>query len=434
MASPVTISNLTPVLDSGQEHPAAPAVDYVTINSVLNDLCALPSIQNLIEDLDAKRRKARAGRRGYSPRTMLRLAIARHLIPERFVTRFIRRLRMSPRLRVICGLKDDRIPCESTFSKFARRLCESVTRLESAHSELVELLRDYFPELGARLSIDSTDVPAYSRPFRKQGPSDPDARLGVRTAKNKSVGDGGKPKKMEHFFGYKSHLVCDATVGIPLTQVFLPADRPDTTQLPVVMDKATKAYPWLEPTVLMADRGYDATANFTYLTERNVEPVILSRRPTAADELYGGVFTKNGTMLCDDGETEMEYLESKGEWHKFGCPATGCAMREKSNGSMQFCDVKALWVKSTPDNVRALGWKVAKASAEWQSLYAERPIVERLFASLKTSRILNQHQYRGKNKVEAHTLLALLGYTGTMLGRARAGEFDAIRDMRLNLG
>ena len=432
MTSPATVPNFTPAPDSGQDFDCLSDADFDSISAIIDSLCLLPSVQDLLRDIGAKR--MRVGRKGYSVVSMFRCFFAKYMISERYTTRLIERLWASQRLREICGLTG--IPSEPTFSRFFKRLAQEPERLEPAIVVLVEMLREFFPDLGKRLAIDSTDISAWAKPFRKQGPSDPDAKTGVRTAKSKSVGDDGLPKKMEYFFGYKSHLICDSIVGIPLAQVFLPANEPDTSQLPDVLNKALDAYPWLKKTTthMTADKGYDARSNFAFLIEKNIEPVILSRRPTAADSLYNGIFNKDGLPMCDDGVTPMEYVGSEGNRHMFRCPATGCAMKSRTSGAMRFCDTTALWIESTPDNARALGWKTPKASAEWKSLYAERPIIERLFGSMKTSRILNQHQYRTGKKVETHVNLAILCYLGTMLGRAKSGEFEKIRHMRVKLG
>ena len=62
-----------------------------------------------------------------------------------------------------------------------------------------------------------------------------------------------------------------------------------------------------------------------------------------------------------------------------------------------------------------------------------RAIIERLFHSLKHSRLLNKHQYRGLEKVRLHVSLALLTYSTTMLVRAEDGDYATMRRMRIHL-
>ena len=238
MASPVTISNLTPVSEPRQEQPTAPAEDYTTIEMVLDIICALPSVQDLLADLGAKRQ--RVGLKGYNPLTMFRLFLARYMVSERYVVRFIRRLEMTPRLREVCALTGS-IPAESTFSRVFKEIAKEPVRLESAHSEIVELLRVHFPQLGQRVSVDSTDIQGWSNPKRSE-PSDPSAAWGVRTAKSHSTNSKGGKKATEYFYGYKAHCLCDSIFGIPLSNITLPANENDSPQLQKVLQKAQDTY------------------------------------------------------------------------------------------------------------------------------------------------------------------------------------------------
>ena len=55
------------------------------------------------------------------------------------------------------------------------------------------------------------------------------------------------------------------------------------------------------------------------------------------------------------------------------------------------------------------------------------------FHSLKHSRLLNQHRFRGIAKVRLHASLALLAYCATMLARVQAGQMDRMRIMRIRV-
>ena len=442
MTTLATQFNLTPISDSGQERNAAPETDCGTIKAISDYICELSAFQELTARLGARRKVV--GRKGFGVQTMFSLFLARYLLGERYIVRFIRRLEMTPRLREICGLTDGRIPSEATFSRVFKQLSEEIELLEAAHTEVVELLREYLPDIGQRVAIDSTDIRAWSKPFRKPEPSDLDARTGVRTAKNKSVGDDRKSKKTEYFFGFKIHLICCSITGVPLSWVFLPADKNDSPQLPVVLDKALNAYPWLSPTHLMADRGYDSEKNHVACIERSIVPIIHIRRPGSQalkKDRYQGIYDLLGRPSCPDSDvTAMEYVGTeRGKDgtidHLYRCNPEGCPLKAKSSGALTYCDTREIHRERVGGDAgyRLVG-PVARSSPEWQSLYAERPVVERLFASLKTSRILDLHQFRGKAKVETHILLALLCYTATMLGKARSGEFDEIRYMRVKLG
>ena len=83
------------------------------------------------------------------------------------------------------------------------------------------------PPLGMVLAVDSTLFLTYSNPNRPVV-TDPDARWGVKHTSK------GKDGDTEWGFGYKMHLVSDATHGVPLTFTITPANEGDSKQLPIV--------------------------------------------------------------------------------------------------------------------------------------------------------------------------------------------------------
>ena len=99
---------------------------------------------------------------------------------------------------------------------------------------------------------------------------------------------------------------------------------------------------------------------------------------------------------------------------------------------MRYCDIPDYW-QDPADNLRAVG-VVARASPEWKDLYARRQIIERMFGSLKRSRLLNRHQYLVRRKVEMNVTMSVLTYLATMLARVLSGDVDRIRRMRIGVG
>ncbi|MCY4580743.1 MAG: hypothetical protein OXD31_17085 [Chloroflexi bacterium] len=52
---------------------------------------------------------------------------------------------------------------------------------------------------------------------------------------------------------------------------------------------------------------------------------------------------------------------------------------------------------------------------------------------MKSSRLLNLHQYVTMAKVQAHMGMATLNYVATMYGRGSARDFGKIRHMRVKV-
>ena len=390
----------------------------------LDALETLPSVQDTLKAIVESRRN---GRPGYQPRILFRAFCLKYLLGERYTVGLIERLRASPRLREICGM--ERIPSESTFSRFFKCLADMPDFTDQAMAEMVERLRERLPDVGESVAVDSTDIEAYANPNRSK-PTDTTAVWGVRTKKSKS----GSKKDTEPFFGYKLHSTTDTVYGIPLAHILLPANQNDSPQLSKLVNKAYKTYRWFKPAHLLADRGYDSQDNHQFLFDRGITPIIHIRKPTANDGLYDGFYNAKGQPVCGDGKTPMEYVGTnpRSGKHLFRCPPNGCALKSRSSGAVRYCDTTALWLDPS-DNLRVLG-VVYRASSQWKRLYNRRQVIERMFGSMKQSRILNRHQYVQRNKIELHVGMSVLTYLTTMFTRVDAGDMDKIRYMRVKTG
>ena len=96
---------------------------------------------------------------------------------------------------------------------------------------------------------------------------------------------------------------------------------------------------------------------------------------------------------------------------------------------VRYCNTTVHW-EDPANNLRALG-VVSRSDPQWRRLYRRRPVIERMFSSLKRSRLLDKHQYVRKRKIEAHVSLSVLTYLATMLARVQSGTLDRIRHMRV---
>ena len=405
----------------GRSPPQPPKSGFGFLAYALDSLQSLPSVAAALDAISASRRN---GRPGYPPAAMFRAFSLKYLLGERFTVAFIERLRSSARLREICGFADA-VPSDSTFSRFFSRLAGVDNLAERAIPEMVERVKERLPDVGQDVAVDSTDIRAYAHPTRE----DTDATWGYRTTKTRSK----STRDTEPFFGYKLHSITDTIHGVPLAHIILPANESDTRQLRPLIDKARGLYSWLRPKHLFADRGYDSQANHKLLIKRGIIPIIHLRRPSNT-KLHDDLYDFLGRPVCADGKTPMEYLGThpKTGLHKFRCPPSGCALKARSRGgAVRYCDTTELWLDPA-DNYRALGI-VYRDSPEWRRLYKRRQVIERMFGSLKRSRLLDRHQYVRRDKVEFHLGLATLTYLATMLARVDAGDAKRLRRMRIRV-
>ena len=398
------------------------------IKYALTMLESLEKVKGMLASIALSRRNTRPG---YPPAYLWRLHSLKFLLGEPYNLSLIQRLKSSTELRALCGF-GEQVPSEATVSRFFKKMAEDFRELgEQFVLEMVKRLARYLPsDFGRVCAIDSTDVPSFAN---GDGGSlcDTYADWGRRTRKRAHRSKGSEDT--EPFFGRKLHMLIDAVNGLVICYIILPASKNDSPILPKLIEKAKALYGAdFSPEILLGDRGYDATTNFAYLIENEVEPVILARKPTAADGLYHGEFNKDGLPVCDDGRVLMEYVQSEGNRHMFKCPATGCAMKSKSSGAMRYCDTTALWIESTPDKTRGVGWKLPKANREkWFEVYDERQVVERFFSSAKQSRLLTKNNYLKPEKIELHLNLAILLYIATQATHLAADDFENVLKMRI---
>ena len=415
--------------DSAAQRP--PKGGYGFLSAILDGIEDAPLLDRLQE-------YRRTGRPGFPIRAMWRAYVSKFVLKVRFNLELLERLRGSRRLRAICGFQDDDVPSESAFSRFTTRLADHQALVEQCFRSATDALRGLvpvvnrrkgkqdqpLPPLGAVLAVDSTLFETFSNPNRPVV-SDPDARWGVKHSSKAKDGD------TEWGFGYKMHLISDATHGIPLGFTVTPANESDSPILPELVQKVLDDYSWAKPKCLLADRGYDSEANHRDLFDRNIIPVIHIRKPTASDGLYDGIYDAGGRPVCL-GNVPMDYVRTDPDTghHLFRCPVGGCPLKQSGTKAITHCDTE-IW-ESPESNLRVLG-PLPRFLPAWRRLYSQRMSIERTFRSLKHSRGLEGHMVRGMKKISLHATMSLLTYQATALARVKVRDFAGMRRMRVKV-
>ena len=355
------------------------------------------------------------GRPGYPLKALWRAYVASFILNLPHTNALIRRLEDEPDFRYLCGFLGP-LPHRTTFNRFIQRLSHHSDLVESAFADLTHQVKTLIPDLGAEVAIDSTTVRSHCNPNRKRVS---DAEVSW-TAKNAArAKDGGK----EWHHGYKVHMVADANYGVPLAHLGTTAKRNDSPELLAVIARAEAMYPWFKPSAVIADRGYDSTANHEHLHGKGIVPVIHIRRSKAHDGLHEGIYTKQGVSTCL-GNIPMEYVRSDPEMgHLYRC--RGCHLAGTMRGGIRHCDTE-IW-EDPARNIRLFG-VVRRGSQEWKDLYTKRQAIERVFKSMKESRRLERHCIRGLRQITLHAVMSALAFQATVLVRLR-GDTELMRWM-----
>ena len=366
----------------------------------------------LVSHLKAHRYR---GRHGYPVLAMWRAYLASFVLNLPSTNALIRRLQDDAKLRTLCGLPR-RLPHRRTFNKFIRQLSDHPELVEQCLASLTDRLKARLPGLGDELAVDSTVVRTHANPNRRTI-TDPQASW---TAKNSA---GAKEGGKEWRYGYKLHMVADANYGLPLAVNVTTASRNDSPLLPPLMDTAMTLHPWLRPSAVTADRGYDSATNHRYLLGTGALPIIHIRR-NPHGTLFGGIYTKQGVPTCL-GQIPMEYVRSDPELgHLYRC--VGCHLKESVTGGLRHCDTE-VW-EDPGRNVRLFG-ALRRDSPRWKALYAKRQAIERVFKSMKESRRLERHAVRGLRQITLHAIMSTLTYQATALVRVLTGQQEHMRWM-----
>ena len=398
-----------------------PKGGYGFLSAVLDGIDLEPLV-------DALGPPAATGRPGYPARAMLKLVLSKHLLGLRFNLEVLQQLRASRRLREVCGLGDG-VPSEPTMSRFTTRMLAHQDVLNGVLDGVTTRLRDALPgdapPLGEAVAIDSTAVETWANPNRTVV-CDPDATWGVKHSARTKEG------KKEYFFGYKLHMIADANHGVPLDFFLSTGSANDSPLLPPLLDQLRDTLPWIRPKVVIGDRGYDATTNYEAVARHGAVPIIHIRNTGTGGHSKKGIRTKRGIPSCDGWKT-MEYVRTDPDTgkHLFRCPEGGCHLQRVASGGVLNCR-QEVWVRPE-DDLREVGY-ILRGSDEWVAHYSKRQAVERLFRSLKASRSLEGHHYRGFAKILLLATLSVLAYQATALARCTTGDYGNLRQMRVRVG
>ncbi len=344
---------------------------------------------------------------------MWRACLASYILGLTSTDALIRQLEEDTKLRRACGFGAT-LPHRTTFNRFFVRLADYQDLVDKCLADMVPQFSELLPGLGEKVAVDSTTVRSHSHPTRKskltRKTSDPEASWTAKPS------DRRKDAK-EWFWGYKLHMMVDAVYGVPLYCYTTTASKNDSPELPKILDGARGTLNCLNPQRVMADRGYDSQANHEAVLDRGGVLIAPARRPPSEDVLHEGVYTVEGVPTCL-GVVPMVYERSAPKLgHLYRCRREGCHLLAKKG--RRYCN-QEFWVNRS-DNLRLFG-PIRKDSAEWKSLYSLRQSVERVFKSLKESRRLERHCFRGLRKVGLHAAMSVLGFAATLLVKLRAKE------------
>jgi transposase len=396
----------------------------------------------MMRELEGERGR---GRNDYPVRAVWNSILAGVVYQHPSIESLRRELLRNGQLRYLCGFDSEVAPAW-VYSRFLHKILERPQYIEDMFHALVEELRKILPGFGKILAVDGKAIQTHAK-LRKKGETlapdgrrDTDADFGVKTYRG--VRENGTAwEKVKSWFGYKLHLIVDATYELPVAFTVTKASKPESPQAHKLLAETAKTQPAIMEVceLFLGDKGYDDGKLIRLLwDEYRIKPVIDIRNHWKDGEktrLLGDhtnvVHDYQGNVFCHCPETgkqrDMAYggFEKDRETLKYRCPAKHYGIDCKG---VAVCPA-ACGIRIALSVDRRIFTPLARSSYIWKTQYKKRTAVERVNSRLDVSFGFENHFIKGLKKMTVRCGLALSVMLAMALGRARANQFDKLRSL-----
>ena len=399
----------------------------------------LPDEQLMVR-LERERGK---GRDEYPVRAMWNSVVAGVVFQHRTIEELRRELSRNAQLREMCGF-EGRVPPAWAYSRFLKKLFKQETLLERIFADLVKEVHKELPEFGRHLALDSKAIPSFAKGTNKSGTPDgrrdTDADYGKKTYRGTRE-DGTLWEKTVTWFGYKLHLIVDATYELPVAYVVTRASTADIKGASELLRQLEEEQPEIlrEAETLAADKGYDDSKLIIKLWDGcGIKPVIGIRNMWKDGEethLLPGkanaAYDYKGHVYCFCPETGVKREMSSGGFEqdrntlKKLCPAKQYGIKCRGQAK---CPIKQ-GIRIPLKEDRRIFTPIDRASYKWKRIYAKRTAVERVNSRLDVSFGFEVHTIRGLTKMKTRCGLALCVMLALAVGRIKEKQTDKLRSL-----
>ena len=409
--------------------------------------------QELMEILEKERGK---GRDEYPVRAMWNSILAGVVFQHISVESLRRELFRNGQLRLICGFmgsnrkarrskkKVELVPPSYVYTRFLKKLLKHEAQINKIFQKLVSKLYEVLPGFGTDLAIDSKAIDSLANGKNKNekvdGRRDKDADWGKK--EYRGVHENGTAwEKIVKWFGYKLHLLVDASYELPVAYSVTKASEADINKAHRIIDELKEKRPEIleKCETMEADRGYDDTKLIRRAwDDHKIKPVIDIRNmwkdPDATRQLEGYenvVYNYKGNVYCyclETGEKrEMGvggFEEDRNTLKKL-CPAKQYGLKCKC---MEKCPVKqGIRIKLEVD--RRIFTPIDLASYKYERYYDKRTSVERVNSRLDESFGFEKHYIRGQEKMAVRCGIALCIMLAMAVGRIKENQTENMRSL-----
>ena len=382
------------------------------------------------------------GRNEYPVRAVWNSVLAGVVYEHVSVESLRRELKRNGQLRQLCGFEVEKgvqaVPGSWVYSRFLRKLMKHQEEIESMFGELVEVLAGELEGFGEYLAVDGKAIRTHARGKKREeaqakkpdGRRDVDADWGHKSTRGVRE-DGTVWEEVKRWFGYKLHLVVDATYELPVSYRVTAASVPELAVAKDMFTGIKAGHPELMDRCGygIADRGYDDGKFIAKLwDEYRIKPVIDIRNMWKDGEetkglgaVWNMVYSYDGRVMCENpnGEQRREMafggFEKDRRALKYRCPARHYGY--ECSGE-RWCGVGTA-VRIPLKEDRRVFTPLARSSYRWENIYRKRTAVERVNSRLDVSYGFERHYIRGLQKMQLRCSIALCVMLAMALGRIR---------------
>ncbi len=400
----------------------------------------------LMKTLEARRDR---GRDDYPIRPIWNSVLAGIVYEHKSIESLRRELLRNGELRDGCGFDPQKgsaaVPPAYVYTRFLKLLIRFQAEIDTLFEGLVDTLKEWLPELGGSVAVDSKGISSAGRPTKEteeDGRRDTDADWGKKTYRGRRE-DGSLWEKMIKWFGYKIHLMVDTTYELPMGYRVTRASESDMNQLLPMVEAVKQKHPEIYKDIekLTADKGYDSEDNCRELyDEHGIKPVIDIRRmwrdketkSVDGEDVDNIVYDEVGSVYCLCPKTLEQRPMAYGGFEKdrmalkYVCPMKAYGLTCQGSHECVHA-LKSERVKLEMD--RRIFTPIARSSYAWEGEYRKRTAVERVNSRLDVSFGFEQHFIRGRKKMEVRVGLALCVMLAMAVGRIKEERVELMRSL-----
>lgn len=412
----------------------------------LGDLDRLRLVIEYLPDgrlMEILERERKNGRDDYPIRAVWNTILAGVVFEHKSTESLRRELSRNAQLRWMCGLEDT-VPPAYVYSRFMKKLFIHEEEIEIMFQILVSQICEVLPDFGKSLAIDGKAISSFANGKNKNdkedGRRDTDANYGKKVYKGKRE-DGSVWQKVVKWFGYKIHLIVDASYELPVAYSVTKASVPDINEAHALLDEVERAQSFLLENAesMSGDRGYDDTK----LTKRlwddyDIKSVIDIRdmwKDGEETRLLGNhknvVHNYKGNVYCHCPVTGKQREMANGGFEKDRntlkklCPAKQYGL--DCEGAAECPVIQGIRIPLKED--RRIFTPIDRASYKWKKEYNKRTAVERVNSRLDVSFGFENHTIRGMKKMKIKCGIALCIMLAMALGRIKENQPEKIRSL-----